>query len=230
MGAGKKLHSRSGASLLFAILVFMLCILAGTAALTAAAANSGRYSHLVDEQQKYLSVSSAVRVMKDEITGMTFTATVDATETKITTGATPSATTTTTKYDASSGSITSSDVGKVFEDYFNSIVSNKYDSSKALSVAVDETFTISGVDDMKDVTVNVKADERYNITMTFSVGDEYKTVVTFPAMAAYSSGERLAGDPVTDASGNTTVETNWTETAEVKWLEENVTVTGGGVK
>lgn len=72
----KKLHNRSGASLLFAILVFMLCILAGTGALTAAAANAGRFTHLEAEQQRYLTMGSAAGLLRDALSDQTFTATL----------------------------------------------------------------------------------------------------------------------------------------------------------
>ena len=63
----RKLKSTRGASLLFALLVFVLCLLAGTVALTAAAANVGRYTHLQQEQQQYLSVASALDLLEAQM-------------------------------------------------------------------------------------------------------------------------------------------------------------------
>ncbi len=63
----QKLKSRRGASLLFALLVFFLCLLTGVAALTAAAANAGRYTHLQGEQQQYFSVASALELLQGEL-------------------------------------------------------------------------------------------------------------------------------------------------------------------
>lgn len=63
----EKLNSTGGASVIFALLVAMLCILAGASALTAAAANSGRYTHIEQDQQQYLSVASAVELLRDEL-------------------------------------------------------------------------------------------------------------------------------------------------------------------
>ena len=71
-----KLKSRQGTTILFALLVFLLCILAGTAALTAAAANAGRYTHLESDQQKYLSVSSATDLLRGQLSGQRFEATI----------------------------------------------------------------------------------------------------------------------------------------------------------
>ena len=60
----EKLKSRRGASMVFALLVFLLCLLAGTAALTAASSNVGRYTHLEDEQRQYFSAASALKVLQ----------------------------------------------------------------------------------------------------------------------------------------------------------------------
>lgn len=69
--AAKKLHSQRGASLIFALLVFVLCAFAGVAALVSAAANAGRYARLERDQQQYLSAASAARMLKDELCGKT---------------------------------------------------------------------------------------------------------------------------------------------------------------
>lgn len=63
----KKLNSTRGASLIFALLIFMLCAFAGAAALTAAAANAGRFSHAEHDQQQYLSVASAMDLLRGEM-------------------------------------------------------------------------------------------------------------------------------------------------------------------
>ena len=63
----EKLHSTRGASILFAALVFILCAFAGAAALTAAAANAGRFSHAERDQQKYLSVAAAADLFREEV-------------------------------------------------------------------------------------------------------------------------------------------------------------------
>ena len=70
----RKLKSRRGASILVALLVLFVCLTAGTAALTAAGANAGRYTHMRTDQQRYLAVASAARLVRAELCGQTFTA------------------------------------------------------------------------------------------------------------------------------------------------------------
>ena len=76
-----KLKNRQGVTILFALLVFLLCILAGTAALTAAASNAGRYTHLESDQQKYLSVSSAADLLRGQLSDQGFKAEIKYVET-----------------------------------------------------------------------------------------------------------------------------------------------------
>ena len=55
----EKLHSRTGASLLIALLFFLVAMTVGAVVLTAASANAGRIQNNRQEQQNYLAVASA---------------------------------------------------------------------------------------------------------------------------------------------------------------------------
>lgn len=70
----QRLKERKGASIAVALLVLLICVTAGAAALTAAGANAGRYTHLRRDQQRYLAVASAARAVRDELGGRRFTA------------------------------------------------------------------------------------------------------------------------------------------------------------
>lgn len=76
----EKLKSRKGASIILALLVLLICITAGTAALTAASANAGRYTHLRADQQRYLAVASAAKLVRGELCGQSFEASVEIQE------------------------------------------------------------------------------------------------------------------------------------------------------
>lgn len=64
-----KLHSRTGASMLIALLFFLVVMTVGVVVLTAASANAGRVKRNRDEQQKYLAVASAAEMVKEDIVG-----------------------------------------------------------------------------------------------------------------------------------------------------------------
>ncbi len=70
--AGKKLRSQTGASLLIALLYFLTAATVGAAALTAAATNAGRLARNRREQQDYLAVASAARLIEEDFREVTF--------------------------------------------------------------------------------------------------------------------------------------------------------------
>ena len=59
-----------GATMLIALLVFLIAALSGTIALTMAASNAGRYTHEKEDQQAYLSVISAGNLILDRLKGV----------------------------------------------------------------------------------------------------------------------------------------------------------------
>ncbi len=59
----KKIRSQSGASLLYALLVFLVCAVVGSVVLVAGTAASGRMSQIAEMDQRYYSVNSAARLL-----------------------------------------------------------------------------------------------------------------------------------------------------------------------
>lgn len=75
----EKLRSESGASILLALLFFLLCAMVGASVLMAAASNAGKSRSSREEQQKYLTLSSAMQLVCDELTAAKYTAQFDQT-------------------------------------------------------------------------------------------------------------------------------------------------------
>lgn len=65
----KKCKSTSGASIFIALFFLLLCAMAGSVILTAASTSSGRLSNLKSNEQSYYTVSSAAKLLKNEIEG-----------------------------------------------------------------------------------------------------------------------------------------------------------------
>ena len=245
----RKVKSNSGASMLFALLVFMLCVLAGTAALTAAAANSGRYTHMEAEQQDYLSVASAARVVKDELVKGTFTANFSAVTYSATSslnGCTPS------------GPKCTGIFGAVFKDYFTYIYrthgwKNTGDSTiegwftanfSSGTYGVDgfptKRLEIDNVDGMTDLKLDMDADGSFTIKATLYAGDNTakrnETVIELVGDPTWTEDTKtenyyyvsgaVAGSPTYSVGTKTTVVRN----LSVKWTLENATVYDGGRK
>lgn len=78
-GLRKKLKDQGGASILLALLFFLLCSMVGASVLMAAVSNAGKIRSNREEQQKYLLLSSALRLVCDELTGAGYSGAFDKT-------------------------------------------------------------------------------------------------------------------------------------------------------
>lgn len=92
----EKLRSQSGASILIALLFFLLCAMVGASVLMAAASNAGKSRSSREEQQKYLTLSSALQLVCDELTAAEYTGKYDYTYTPSVTTKNEDGSTTTT--------------------------------------------------------------------------------------------------------------------------------------
>lgn len=71
----EKLHSRRGATILLALLFFLVCMLVAASVLMAAVSNAGKLRSNYEQQQKYLALSSALRLVTDQIEKAEYTGT-----------------------------------------------------------------------------------------------------------------------------------------------------------
>lgn len=68
----RKLRSQSGASILLALLFLLTCMMVAASILMAAVSNAGKIRSNYDEQQRYLALSSALRLVAGEIEEATY--------------------------------------------------------------------------------------------------------------------------------------------------------------
>ena len=71
--AAEKLNSRRGASILLALVFVLVCVMVGVSILSAAASNAGRTRSNHAEQQLYLSLSSALQLVSDDLARTRYT-------------------------------------------------------------------------------------------------------------------------------------------------------------
>lgn len=69
----QKLKSQQGASILLALLFFLICILVAVSLLMAAVSNAGKIRSNREEHQKHLAVSSALELVCDDFLKATYT-------------------------------------------------------------------------------------------------------------------------------------------------------------
>ena len=65
----KKLQSRRGASITFALLLFLVCAVIGSLVLAAGFAAAGRLAKLADSEQRFYAVNSAAELVLSELCG-----------------------------------------------------------------------------------------------------------------------------------------------------------------
>ena len=68
----QKLHSQRGASMLLALVFLLVGLSVGAVALTAATANSGRIQREWKDQQNYLALESAMKLLKEDLQSLKF--------------------------------------------------------------------------------------------------------------------------------------------------------------
>lgn len=76
----KKLHDRRGASLSFALLLFLVCAAIGSVVLASATAAAGRVSGLPEYDRRYFAVTSAAELLRETIGGEGQTFTIEVTK------------------------------------------------------------------------------------------------------------------------------------------------------
>lgn len=151
-----RIRSNSGATILLALLFFLLCALAGSIILSAGSAAAGRISGLKETEQSFYSVTSAAQVMRDEIEGQEFQAYTEKVD-GVATGA--------FTYDK----LPDSKIKEILEDAIKKIYGHKVSK-------VEETLTIRPAQESQkkvlgEVTANFVMTDDYQIEITFRVTD-----------------------------------------------------------
>ena len=223
-----KLRSQTGASISFALLLFLVCAVLCSVILTAATAASGRMSNLAETDQRYYAVTSAAELLKDLFNKKTVKIE------KITTGkrketykdgSVSSSTTYGNDYSLKLNSEVVNDSSPSFSSivtdaaykYFNGVKSE--DFSLQSSDTLKNALGFSGNTDSLAVDIKEVIDDNGNITLT--VGDKYKIELVFSASVTGPMTTEAAGTSTTKIISDTeyTIETEMTktETTTLTW-------------
>ncbi len=71
-----KLREKSGASIFMGLMFLLVCAVVGSVALTASTAAAGKLARQRQNEQDYLTVASAARLLKNRVGTLTYTHTV----------------------------------------------------------------------------------------------------------------------------------------------------------
>lgn len=194
-----KLRSVRGASVTFALLLFLVCAVIGSVVLTAGSASAGTFSELTEMDSRYYSVTSAAGLLRDSLDGARATVTV-STVTDITTttvftdgvGASP----TVTRGVPSKSAPTVESSQAIIADAAERLAGSMTDSfTRTLSL---QHNPVSGIDaDALDVTVlqTLGTDGTLSFKLTNASGEPYSLILTFELQRTYSgSVNTVEGD------------------------------------
>ena len=223
-----KLRSQTGASISFALLLFLVCAILCSVILTAATAASGRMSNMAETDQRYYAVSSAAELLKDLFNGETVNIE------KITTGKREE-----TYKDGSASQ--STEYGDDYKLKLNSVEVDE-DSPSFSSIVTDAAygyykggesreFSLKSSDGLKSalgfagdtdpLAVEIHEDIDSNGNITLTVGDEYKIELAFSASVTGPTIDEAAGKSTTSVSSDTeytiVTEMTKTETTTLSW-------------
>lgn len=76
----RKIKDKTGASITFALLIFLVCAVISSAIIVAASSAAGRMSQMAQMDQRYYAVTSVAKLLKGEIDGKTVFVTSDSTD------------------------------------------------------------------------------------------------------------------------------------------------------
>ena len=234
-----KLRSQTGASISFALLLFLVCAVLCSVIITAATAASGRMSRIAETDQQYYAVTSAAELMKDLIDGKTVKI-EKITEGERTEIYSNDSVNSSTKYDneddyelkiysfpkINANVVNSVDVNSLTFDSIVEDAAYKYfvgggngelsiktldDSGNALSLE-------AGADSLE---VSITETVESNGTIKMIIGDKYKIELIFSASVIEPTKTETAGISTTAVTSETeyTITTSMTktETTTVTW-------------
>lgn len=227
----RKLNSRTGASIVVALLFFLLCLTVGAVVLTAASANAGRVKRIEGEQQAYFAVRSAAELLRDEVKGSSFDALYEAYASgEHAPGRLAAPHYTLKGFDGESlpglSARLEGDAKNVFQAQYEGVSASE--RSAIWSVVAP---------DMPRVTVKYRMDEAFGITLALDTEDthpyHYPMVLTFSPILRQVDGERTVSwtttSTGTDEAGNPVTETTHHEMI-VRHCEATASWTAGEIR
>ena len=223
-----KLRSQTGASISFALLLFLVCAVLCSVILTAVTAASGRMSSLAETDQRYYAVTSAAELLKDlfdEETVQIEKITTGKREETYKNGSVSSSTTYGNDYSLKLNSEVVNDSSPSFSSivtdaaykYFNSVEGGDFSPQSPYSLKIEPD--IDGNTDSLAVDIKEVIDSNGNITLT--VGDQFKIELVFSASVTGPMTNEAAGTSTTEiiSDNKYTIETEMTktETTTLTW-------------
>lgn len=183
---GRKLKSEQGVSIVLALLLMLACLMVGASVLMAASSNGGRVRSNRQEQQAYFALSSALRMVADDLAGAEYKGQFNYTKTETIDEGSGEVlrtdikyTQTEGQYDCLLGKMFVDNLDALFADYLKEYVLEKRGTAGAGTVYEYEVLTVSNTspiiltvtpdqEQLRDFEVKIEAElqDTYNMELT----------------------------------------------------------------
>lgn len=218
----RKLNSQRGASITYALLIFLVCAVVGSAVLVAGTTASGRISEVAKSDQRYYAVTSAARLLINKIDNQAVTIKM-INETVIDTTTSPSTSTTNTTFLDDAGNVLtdSTTFSSIPLQIAYQLMSGASAPGNTLNLTIAPTHAELNVDIAETVAANGE------ITITI-----LKTTGTSPNTRTYSMKllfnlDKSELPPVsTTSTTSSTKTTTTTTTNQYTWHLRDIQVVG----
>lgn len=211
----EKLKSKSGVSMVIALIFLLLCAMVGTLVLAAASVSAGKLSRERQYYRQTLALTSAAKLLSRQVQGMTFTGSYVKTDIVTTTvtedeGGNPSTKVETKSTVAPAGSALSNAAFlTALAEKLDALCQSKQ-SEGAVTIPESAAIVFQGnaAQNIPEVTGTLTLDGDYGIRVVLTCEDNSMSLV----FRAQSSTVTEAGKPTTEVSddGKTTIRTTLT--------------------
>ncbi len=224
-----KLHSRTGASVSFALLLFLVCAVLCSVIITASTAASGRMSRISESDQRYYAVTSAAGLLQDLIDGKTVsvvTVTTTPCRTKYINGAPGDTETDEENISTETYLVADKDAGEITEadltdsTRIDAVTADSFPTDAAKNVfygaaGSDRTLTLTlnssdpGVDaELLTVLLTEEIDDAGNIVFSISKGSGSSDSRRYTIRAAFTADQIVTNGTKTEVISSTAIDEN----------------------
>ena len=196
----RKIEDNTGASITFALLLFLVCSMVSIVVVVAGSAAAGRMSQRAETDQRYYAVTSAVELLCDDFKGNTVT--LEYVKEASASTVSDSAISVTGVKDAANSTLTVANYA-ILEDVSKKLVSKIANGAGGSGIA-DDTLTLSATGPQNSslnctINVFVKPDGRvvFEVRNTIETGETkpvYTLQVVFDANISTSSSQYMKAD------------------------------------
>ncbi len=221
-----RIRSREGASITFALLIFLVCTIISSVVIVAATASAGRMSQVAEADQRYYAVTSAAELLRSVFDGQPVNVKYVRTDTKTTTDGTTSTTTTINSFSSDVD-----DTDTILADASKTLA-QKIANNTADTTTADKTFILTvSSSDLADtakaslkcrIKEYVKRDGRVIFVISNPVSDDETNTAAYTLQVTLRATLSDSSTTQTTTTDSDSSETKSLNTKKIVWELDNI--------